>query len=119
MNAENTIQILASAASEGDTTAALAFTDAVAEEGKAGFCGYHPEMSEVRPVAHMEARLSHSGRHWFIDTPLELKGRGITSMGKFHGYPGSHKNGWNSYRATEAAFEKLQAQYRIASEMLL
>lgn len=120
MNAETTIQILATAAGTGDNGAAAAFTDAVTEEGgQSGFCGFYPEMGEAKPVAHMEASLSHYGRHYFVYTPLELKGRGIEAQGKFNGIPGSRKNGWNVYKVTLKAMDKLEAQYRVASEMLL
>lgn len=46
-----------------DAVAKLAFIDAVTEEGgEAGFIGHYPEMGEAKPVAHMEASLSHYGR---------------------------------------------------------
>lgn len=124
MNTETTINALATAATN-DNGAAAAFTDAVTEAAMdagqpvAGFCGYHPEMGEAKPVAQMEARLSHYGRHWFIYTPLTLKGRGIVAQGVFIGVPGSRRNGWNQYKVTEKAFAALEAKYRIASEMLL
>ncbi len=86
MNTDATIQILATAAGTGDTGAAAAFTDAVTEaaldSGRAatGFCGYHPEMGEARPVAQLEMRIGHYG-DYYVSTPLELKGRGITIDG--------------------------------------
>ena len=55
-----------------------------------------------------------------MDTPLELKGRGITELSPSW-YPGSRKQleGWRSYRVTRRAFEKLKEQYPIAMESLL
>lgn len=108
--------------------AALAFTDAVSEvaadagQAAAGFCGYHPEMGETRPVAQIHASLSHYGRHYFIKTPLTLKGRGIEAMGVISAdrlVKGSPFAGWNEYKVTLKAMEKLESQYRISSEMLL
>lgn len=114
------------AADPTDAGAAAAFTDAVVEDAGAGagFLGYHPEMGEARPVAHMEARLSHYGKHYFVDTPLTLKGRGIEHLGAYTAarLVGGEKNrrcGWNEYKVTLKAMEKLQATYRISSEMLL
>lgn len=108
--------------------AALAFTDAVAEaagdagQAAAGFCGYYPEMGETKPVAQIHASLSHYGRHYFVKTPLTLKGRGIEALGAIAEgrlVKGSPFVGWNEYKVTLKAMEKLEAQYRIASEMLL
>jgi hypothetical protein len=120
MNTQETIDTLATAAASGDTAAAMAFTDAVKESGgEAGFKSYYPEMGEAKPAAQMEARLSHGGNHYFVDTPLTLSGRGIEYRGKFSGVPGSRKTGWNQYKVTCKAMEKLERQYSVSSESLL
>ena len=41
---------------------------------------YTPEMGQRKPDVKLEARLSHYGNHYIVDTPLELKGRGITKQ---------------------------------------
>ena len=131
MNAMDTVNALAAAVvATREATAEAAFTDAVTEAAEltggaaAGFCGYYPEMSEAKPVAQIEARLAHYGRHYFIKTPLTLKGRGIEFRGvltadSLVGGAANRLCGWNEYKVTLNAFEKLEAQYRIASEMLL
>ncbi len=43
--------------------------------------GYHPEMGEQRPAGDIEAKLCHSGKHWYLTTPLMLRGRGIRHTG--------------------------------------
>jgi hypothetical protein len=80
---------------------------------------YRPEMGEKRPEVQIEARLGHYGKHYFVDTPLVLSGRGIKHMGVFRGVPGSRKEGWQQYKLTEAAFEKLQAEHDVSYELLL
>jgi hypothetical protein len=42
---------------------------------------YHPEMNDPRPLGQLEARLSHNGRHYFVDSPVELSDRGIACLG--------------------------------------
>jgi hypothetical protein len=39
---------------------------------------YTPEMGQRKPDVKLEARLSHYGNYYIVDTPLELNGRGIT-----------------------------------------
>jgi hypothetical protein len=84
---------------------------------------YYPEMSEPKPEADFEARMSHGGDHWYIDTPLTLKGRGIAHRGTLqssHLVPeAQHKTGWNQYRVTEAAFRRLAEQYDISTPCML
>lgn len=109
--------------------AALAFTDAVKEaaqdagDTETGFCGYYPEMGEKAPAAEIHAQLAHYGKHYFIKTPLTIKpGRGIESLGVLTEgrlVKGSKFVGWNEYKVTLKAFDKLKSQYRIASEFLL
>lgn len=88
--------------------------------GPGVYC-YTPEMGQKRPECQMEASIGHYGRHYFIDTPLQLKGRGITFLKQYK--PGdlrtSRKDGWNVYQVTSLAYEKLQKQYTISVERCL
>lgn len=88
-----------------------------AVDGPGVYC-YTPEMGELPPDCQMEAQLSHYGKHYYVDTPLELKGRGITKLPDPHWYKGSKKDleHWNSYRVTYRAFEKLKREHAIAIE---
>lgn len=86
--------------------------------------GYYPEMNEARPAdTEIDARMSYNGRKWLLKTPLTLKGRGISFVEVLRAdeltAAAQHKAGWNEYRVTEKAFEKLDSQYRISSEFLL
>ena len=76
---------------------------------------YHPELGERKPETKMKASLSHYGKHYFVDTPYELKGRGIVPQ-EVHWHPGSvyEREGWKSYRVTVKAFEKLEKEYSIS-----
>ncbi len=85
---------------------------------------YHPEMNEPRPAdAQIDARLSHYGKHWFLRTPLVIKGRGIVGLGVETAESlvpsAQHKAGWCKYKVTEKAFKAICAQYNVASELLL
>jgi hypothetical protein len=85
---------------------------------------YHPEMGEKRPDDVLgDASLSHYGKHYFLKTPLELKGRGIENLGKLRAEDlvekARHKAGWNQYKVTIAAFEKICAAHKIGVEQLL
>lgn len=82
---------------------------------------YTPEMGQQKPEGcQIEASLSHYGKHYFIDTPLQLKGRGISFMRTYSAKdftnPDNHKVGWNEYCVTKLAFEKLKSQYAISYE---
>lgn len=72
---------------------------------------HFPEMKERKVNAQIEASLSHYGKHYFIYTALELKGRGIK--------PSETSRPLNSYKVTLAAFEKLKEQYSISMERYL
>lgn len=48
---------------------------------KPGLYCYTPEMGEQKPKCQIEAERSYYGRHYHINTPLELKGRGIKKDG--------------------------------------
>ncbi len=42
---------------------------------------YTPEMGQRKPDVKLEARLSHYGNYYIVDTPLELNGRGHYKAG--------------------------------------
>lgn len=88
---------------------------------KPGVHLYTPEMGQRTPETNMEARLSWYGKHYYVDTPLELKGRGITKEDDPCWVKGSRQQieGWKTYRVTKKAFEKLKEQYPIAMERSL
>jgi hypothetical protein len=82
---------------------------------------FYPEMNEKAPEAVVgQAIIGHYG-NWYIETPLTLKGRGITFLKKYQSNEltekGQYKTGWNSYRVTDRALENLP--YRFAREALL
>lgn len=82
---------------------------------------YTPEMGGQKPDCQMEASRGYYGKHWFIDTPLELKGRGIELIKKYQEKDfcsKDHRVGWNEYRVTNRAFEKLKEKYSISQECL-
>jgi hypothetical protein len=93
------------------------------EDYTPGLKAYTPEMGDRKPAVRMEAQLGHYGRHYFIDTPEELKGRGIEHLETYTARDltaaGQYKVGWRRYRVTTRAFEKLKAVYPIGYEMLL
>ena len=80
-------------------------------------------MGEQKPKCQIEAERSYYGRHYHIDTPLELKGRGITFdrvlEAKNLTASARYRVGWREYTVTERAFKKLQEQYTISQEVLL
>jgi hypothetical protein len=89
---------------------------------------YCPEMKEVKPdhrFYDMEVQASYDYKYQYITTPLEIKGRGITFIGKIDpkNYISTarigYKIGWNEYKVTRKAFEKLESEYRIVRETLL
>lgn len=87
-----------------------------------GVYRYTPEMGGQKPDCQMEASRGYYGKHWFIDTPLELKGRGIEFIKKYQEKDfcsEDHRVGWNEYRVTNRAFEKLKEKYSISQECLL
>lgn len=86
--------------------------------------GYYSEMNEARPAdTQIDARLSHYGKHYFIKTPLVLKGRGIeyrrTLKAEELTPKAQHKAGWHEYIVTTKAMEKLEKEYKVSIEMLL
>ncbi|GCA68074.1 hypothetical protein KGMB01110_25100 [Mediterraneibacter butyricigenes] len=90
---------------------------------KPGLYCYTPEMGEQKPKCQIEAERSYYGRHYHINTPLQLKGRGITFdrvlESKNLSKSAQYRLGWREYTVTERAFEKLQEQYTISQELLL
>lgn len=78
-----------------------------------GTYNYTPEMGEEKPDCQIEARLSHYGKHYYLKTALELKGRGITKQS------GNYGDNLNRYKVTILAYEKLQKLYAISYRCLL
>lgn len=89
----------------------------------AGTYSYYPEMGEQKPDCKMEAQLSYYGKHYFVDSPIELKGRGITLVKRYSEKdfckPGDYRVGWYEYQVTKLAFEKLKEKYSISMEGVL
>lgn len=84
---------------------------------KAGTYLYTPEMGQKEPEGcQMEASRSYYGGHYYIYTPLDIKGRGITFTDKCNS---GRRSGWNCYRVTNKAYEKLESQYAISMECCL
>jgi hypothetical protein len=96
-----------------------------AERIAKGVHNYYPEMKERRVNTQLEAQLSYYGKHYFVDSPVELpKGRGIEFLkqytaGSFTNGVANRKIGWYSYRVTSKAFEKLKEEYSISMERYL
>lgn len=84
---------------------------------------YTPEMGQRKPNCQMMARLGHYGKHYYIDTPLTLKGRGITHLGQLKSSDltsfGQYKVGWHQYKVTTNAFDKLKEQYSVSMDIPL
>lgn len=97
-------------------------TEKEVAESPGVYC-YTPEMGQQKPDCQMEASRGYYGKHWYIDTPLSLKGRGITFLKKYTDndfyMPGNYRVGWNEYRVTDRAFDKLKEQYTISQRVLL
>ncbi len=85
-----------------------------------GVYSYTPEVGQQKPNCQMEASLSYYGKHYFIDTPIELKGRGITLVKQYTEKdfvnPDNYRIGWYEYQVTKLAFEKLKEKYSISME---
>lgn len=97
-------------------------TEKEVAESPGVYC-YTPEMGQQKPDCQMEASRGYYGKHWYIDTPLSLKGRGITFLKKYTDndfyMPGNYRVGWNEYRVTDRAFDKLKEQYTISQKVFL
>lgn len=96
---------------------------AQAKAETAGVYVYYPEIGEEKPTCQMEAVLGYYGKHRYVDTPIEIRGRGIIFLKKYAETdfcdPADHRVGWNEYRVTKNAFEKLKVQYSISYEACL
>ena len=69
-------------------------------------------MGQEKPEGcQMAATLAYYGKHVFIDTELEIKGRGITLL--------EQRDFLKRYQVTNLAFEKLKKQYTISMERCL
>lgn len=85
---------------------------------------YCPEMGEAKPVdVQGNVTLSHNGKHYFVETPLELCGQGISfeeTLKSTNLTPlGQYKAGWNVYRVTHRAMKALKAEHSFARLSLL
>lgn len=69
-----------------------------------GVHSYTPEMGQRKPNCQMKATLGHYGEHYYIDTPLVLKGRGIKLLKQYESSqltgPGRYMVGWYGYKVT-------------------
>lgn len=87
------------------------------------FQTYYPEMGEAKPITEGRASLAHYGKHYFIDTRLVLKGRGITHTGTLTAEDlvpsAQHRVGEHTYKVTINAFEKLCEKHDFTGEILL
>lgn len=90
---------------------------------RAGTHVYWPEMGDRKPECKIEATMSYDAKHYYLDTPLELKGRGITFIKQYKSCEltalGQYKTGWNHYEVTRRAFRLLEQQYPVSMEALL
>lgn len=77
-----------------------------------GIYRYTPEMGQKEPEGcRIKATRAYYGKHYFINTVVELKGRGITLL--------EQRDGLNRYQVTNLAFEKLKERYTISMECCL
>ena len=83
---------------------------------------FYPEMGEAKPQ-NVSGEISHShyGKHYFVKTPMELKGRGIVFIDTYNENNCNNpaKFGWNNYKVTNRAMEILEAKYEFSMELLL
>lgn len=88
-----------------------------------GLYVYCPELGQQKPCCQIEALRSYYGKHHHLETPLELKGKGITADGileeKNLGARSKYKAGWFRYTVTERAFEKILEKYSVSQENFL
>lgn len=88
-----------------------------------GIHSFTPEMGQRKVNCQLEVTIGHYGSY-YIKTPLELKGQGIKfvqtyTANELVGGSASRLCGWNQYKVTDRAFDKLKQQYSISSERLL
>ena len=72
---------------------------------------YHPELNEPKPLTIIDARLSYTGKHWFLKTKIKLSGRGIVFL--------ENIDGVNRYKVTNKAFEALEEKWSISIKCYL
>lgn len=87
-----------------------------------GVYPYHPELGEQEPEdTQMRASILYDGRHYSVDTPLDLKGRGIVldEQARWHRGTREDLEHWKSYIVTKLAFSKLKEQYIISMKCYL
>lgn len=84
---------------------------------------YYPEMGQAKPEADIEAQLSHYGKHWYLSSKVELRGRGVNFIRTLTATdfvdPNNRRIGWHEYKVTEAAFERICKEHSVSSEILL
>lgn len=84
---------------------------------------YHPEMGEAKPTTRIDAHLCHYGKHYFLTSQIELKGRGVTFLKTLT--PGDltpkaqYKVGYHEYKVTQKALDTICEQHAVGYEMLL
>ena len=80
---------------------------------------YYPEMGEKKPEGtQIEAQLGHYGKHYYLWTPLTLTGRGVELLGT-ETQADHRRAGWNNYKVTLNAMEKISKQHKTSSVSLL
>lgn len=93
------------------------------EAAKPGQHLYWPELHDEKPHTFLRAGLSHNGKHYWVDSPVELKGRGIRFEKQYESKDltkaGQYLVGWYSYYVTERAYKKLKEKYSIGMECYL
>lgn len=87
---------------------------------------YCPEMGQAKPErVQGNVSLARGGRgtHYFIETPLSLKGQGVRFVEVLQSSNlterGQYKAGWNVYWVTGRAMKSIEAKYDFAYESLL
>ena len=83
---------------------------------------YMPEMGQAKPEADIEARLCHYGKHYYLTSKVELKGRGVTfrrTNTADNCVPGSSHIGQHEYCVTLKAYDRICKMHSVSYEMLL
>lgn len=84
---------------------------------------YWPEMGEAEPKAQIKASPAHGGKHYFLYTPLDLKGRGVKFVKTFVAKDLSQHDqrmvGWHVYQVTNRAYDAIEERYSISQRCLL
>ena len=89
-----------------------------------GVRAYYPELGDRRPDCEIEADLAYYGKHYFLETKLDLKGKGVTFVKKFGADDfkdgeNNRKCGWNQYMVTLKAFEKIKQEHAVSKTIYL